>query len=602
MLSSSLSATLLLLLGPLLQGAAPGGYPQADRRASPTTVFLGASGGSGELRTYDAEDGRDLGARLACPNLELLPIDFVGRTQLERGLADRPRYLPDVPGASRLELPQGRGMLYRFRRDRAGVWSYGFLLMRPDGRRNIVGEVVGTGVQGNQDPYLDRVAVAPDGRSILAATKTAARGDLVEIHLASGRVELRTRSAPPEAFSRAGLWLGQDWGFGVSASGVWRFPRTPGSVAQRVPFEPGEVPSYFSGQAIMSAGRVHALVTAGTAADALFPYVIGNSGRAVRADETPSPISDAGYLPEAMAGPRMAVSDDGLMTAWSVDTPLSREAYCARLDLAPEGQCLTGDTYFTNTLDETGVFGIFGMRLLMGIGDDPLDGQSGLESMDFFEVELMPDLTPQFTNLTLSSGVSQPPFLVPGTIEVDWMLRVPEANAYLLYDGNGERVLAIDDGQSTPRLLLGQVKDIYWIEPAGDWIAFAARRSFDPRPRELYRVPLDLGLPANLLVPGNDDLDHLRARGRSNGRLVFQTSTGPGLDWTHQVQVDTGAWSSHPAGPGLYGSTLGFTPHGQALVRLGPEGGTGTFEVWSGGATRVQLQTVPGPGWFVPGQ
>jgi hypothetical protein len=288
--------------------------------------------------------------------------------------------------------------------------------------------------------------------------------------------------------------------------------------------------------------------------------------------------------------------------AWTTDGFPARDAFFARLDLAPGGEPVTEDAYFLDTLDEIGVMGIRGQRLRMGVGDNPQDGESGIESMDLFEVELMPDHTPRFTNLTLSSGDSQAPFLTPGTIEVDWMLRIPGADALLVYDGDGERVIAVDDGQIGARVLLDQVKDVYWIEPAGDWIAFAARRTFDPRPRDVYRLPGDIATPATLLVAGGSNLDHLGARGNARGWLGFLTSMGAGLEQAHLVHVPTGTRRSHPSGPGSFGRTLGFDRRGALLLRLGSDGEDATFEAWSLSGARTPFSAPAGPGTCLPGR
>ncbi|MEE8467425.1 MAG: hypothetical protein V3T22_03165, partial [Planctomycetota bacterium] len=321
----------LLLASPGLSQTVKSAPPAVSRGTTAmgfVTAFHGAAGGLGELGVYREHSGSLFLRPAWGRDLRLLPIDFVGRTQIEEHLLDRPRLRDDVPGASRLELPQQRGTLYHYQRQPAnGDLRFGFFVIEPDGRPRRVHERVGTGPGGVDDPFVGRVAVDPAGQGLLVATTLAAGGDLIEVHLARGQATLRTAQLPPLVFSDAGLWLAPDWGFGVAHDGFYRFLRTPSDSADAVVF-PGVAPGWFSGEAVCSPLHTFAATTAGAGPASQHVWIIGRDGPARRATRFPGNFSGAGFLPESPLGPYLAVSDDGALCAWRSEG-LRREAWMA---------------------------------------------------------------------------------------------------------------------------------------------------------------------------------------------------------------------------------------------------------------------------------
>ncbi len=580
-----------------------GATPVAPQRFGPVHVLSGTPGAPGELRAYDGFRGLDQGDAYAMQDAELLPIDFVGRVELLEFLPDRPRLLEDSPLHGRLALPRGQGMLYHYaRRVDASTTVFGWLLVRPDGRRASYLERRGMGSGGSQDPYLERIAVAPDGRSILVATRTAAMGDLWEVDLGTGLAENRTATVAPLTFSMAGLWLGNGWGFGTSTSGIWRFERKPGARADALPFLSGEAPTYFSGEATMSLERGWAITTAGTGPAALHAFVFGPDGRARRASTAPAALSSAGFLPESVGGPFLAVSDDGENCAWRMEGA-TRECLLARVQAqSTSAEQISGDAYYTDTLDEIGAMTFFEITKLTLLVGERSSGGELVEKADLFRASLAADLSPQFTNVSMSSGDAQVPFLTPGTIDVEVMRRVPEAGGWLVVDGRNERVLGVFDSQPGSSLILNEVKDFYFAERCAGWIAFAARREFDPRPREIYRVPATLDAPATLLVPGNSSIDYPRAWPNDDGWLGYATIVNDTTESVHRVHVPTGIHQVFPSAATSFGDAIGFTPWGAMLVREGADGAPAKFFVWPLAGAPVRLAAPALPGVFLPGQ
>src|SRR5688572_1242527 len=77
------------------------------------SVFEGNPGQKGDVVTVTAF------TQLRPPQLQgvvLMSLDCVGRTRFTELRADRARLRNDVPGASRLVLPEERGSLYKYRR------------------------------------------------------------------------------------------------------------------------------------------------------------------------------------------------------------------------------------------------------------------------------------------------------------------------------------------------------------------------------------------------------------------------------------------------------------------------------------------------------
>jgi len=600
MLSARPLALTLTLCAASATAQAPAAKTQRFPHHGPVAVFAGVPGAYGDVHLYDVENGVAHATPRELADLHLLPIDFVGRTELETFAPDRARLRQDVPGASRLELPGRSGYLYRYERRVPAGAVFGYLWVRPEGGVAVRAERAGVGPAGIGDPFGRRIAVDPGGAAFLVATTLDAGGDLIEVDVETGVETDRTPHLAPLDVSDASLWLHAEWGFAIATGGLVRFERTPGAVATSVAFVGGSPPTWFSGQAVVSQNRGFALTTAGAAPDRARPFVFGRGGDAREVEPTERRLSGAGFLPESPHGPYMAVDDDGLTAAWRVEGA-SREVMLGRL-AAPAVE-VTGDAFFLDTLDEIGemFFARIG-RLIAAIGELHLaPGGSGFEAIDVFHIELDAGGAPRFTNITLTSGDAAAPFDVAGDLEPELVRWIPGGEALLMQDSNTECLLAADPGVSGARLLLDAAKDVDFVELVGDHVVAGVRRELDPRRREIHRFDADLSNRVRLVVDSGD-VEYSHAVARSRDTLGYRTSDDFGLGGAFRLRVTDGTLEAFPGGPARYLGPTGYTARGAQLVTQGPVAGPVLFFAWPRQGSPLTLRAPSGPGFVLPGR
>ena len=171
------------------------------------TVFHGTPGGLGDVHTYEERSGSERGAPPRLSGIRLLPIDFVGRSELDRFMPDRPRYHADIPGASRLSLPRDGGSLYQFmREDEPGYFTFAFLLLRAEEPPAVLLETPGIGPLGLDNPFVDRIAVSDD--SVLTPTIERVLGSIMNFYVEGRKAgAFRELSARHFVISLIGLSL-----------------------------------------------------------------------------------------------------------------------------------------------------------------------------------------------------------------------------------------------------------------------------------------------------------------------------------------------------------------------------------------------------------
>jgi len=573
---------------------------QASFARGPVALFLevrGGPAGVGDVGLFSEDTGVQVGSPARLQNVRLLPLDFVGRTDLLAFEPDRPRYRSDVTGASRLALQGGLGSLYRFERIQAGNASiFGFFLLTRGGGLHVFGEKPGTGLVGLDDPWLGRIAVSPDGRSVLAATTTSAAGDLFEFALPTGAPFLRTATLPPLDFSDSGLWLADDWGFGVSASGVVRFDRVAHTV-DVMPFL-GAAPSWFSGDAVMSSNREWGALTAGDGPTSAHVWAFSKQGEARRATPAPAWLSGAGFLPESLVGPFLAVSDDGALCAWRQHVGMTTEAFVGDVEPVPPVPVqVSSDVYFVDTLDSVGGLTFFTpTRLLMAIGEveDPVAG--GIEKSDLFHVEMQSG-APVFSNLSQTSGQVLPPFLAIPSLEPEVMHWSRDAQKLLIFDADSEALVAVDPAQPGVQVLLSSVKELDFVEPVGQDVLVAVRREFQPRPRELHRLSSLLASPASIVVQGTPDTTFLSPSPRGTawvGMIVDEDLLGQTMT---RLNVAAGTVQSFNLPPTQLGPSIGYSPRGSQIFSIeAPR----RFVVWPFQGAPVLLLSLGAAGHVLP--
>jgi hypothetical protein len=437
------------------------------------SVFVGPQGGRGDVLVLDERGRSSWPAQLR--GIVLLPLDCTGRTQLWELLPDHARRI-DVPGAARLQLPQGQGSLYRYRRDdpAGGAAHFGFFVVDPEGRARVVLELDGSGARGEDDPLATRVAIAGRGDALLVATSLAAGGDLLEVDLVTGRHVNRTAELAPQAFRPRSLVLLADWGLALSATAPLRFSRTGNRQAEEVPLSPSW-PAWLGEELVTSADESCAAAIAGSDPSSAFVHTFRAAGEAVRATLAPAHLSGAAFLPERLDGPALALSSDGSCLAWRTEGA-SRECWLREPAAGGPDVHLTGPAMFDDTLNDTGVIAFVDAdSLVVLVGED--EGE-GLEYADVYHVRFGPEGTLSVTNLT-RTGPLTPPFdygrlaledglhQLPGTPA--WLALDrsddPSRAAWLRFDASGDAPVELLSGISAPRVLEATAGELHACLP-----------------------------------------------------------------------------------------------------------------------------------------
>lgn len=570
------------------------------------TVFEGAPGLAGSVRAYDESSGALVAAPAELAAVELLPIEAAGRTALEEFLPGKARRIEDVAGASRLALPDLQGSLYHFVRGPAGSRTFGYFLVTRAGIPEVLLERPGVGVGTAQDPFLERVAVAPDGRAFLCATRVNAGGDLLEVRFATAPAQIidRTAGAPPLRFGPRGIALTATHAWALCGRGLLRGSRSGTGIVQLVGFAPEAPPSHYQGDLVASQRGTAVAFHAGSSPTALHVWTATTAGNVRRASTTPGANSDAGFLPQAIDGPYLAVSDDGTWCTWrsAVATPLpgvtSNECVVARA-AAPLGEVpevLTSDARFTDTLDEVAVFFFRGpSQVVFAVGERGVPAGAGIEGVDLFRATLTPGAPPPIENLTGSSGDFTAPFTgIPQLKPSRWLLS-PDRRSLLLHDdqGSGGRLLAIDTATGSVVTVLDEVKSFDWAELCGQRLAFGVQRSSGAKWNEVHSMLATLTGPAVRSFWSDENEPTRATAARADGLVSWLRATGGGEVLQRVLVPGTAVETWGPAATFQPGQ--GFTAgNAQAF------GSAGAVQLWQvGGGTSAwpiagAFQVLPG--------
>lgn len=544
-------------------------HPQA-------TVFKGPSGGVGDVWAYPAGQAAQRPPELQ--GIQLLPIDAAGRSTFTQFQADQPRLKTDVPGASRLVLPQGQGVLYRYRRSHAGGNDFGYFVVRPDGLAFLIATFPGTGGAGNQDPIPNPVAVSGQGDAMLVATSLAAGGDLFEVELGTGTVHLLTGGLQPLDVLPQGLTLLPTWGAAVTSSGPLRFARGSGRaqvVPLRVRTRTGSLganpagpattkPAHFGNGLATSADGSTVAMIAGTSPSEMHVFTFGSATPAVCVNDTAAAIADPFGT---QAGPTLALSPDGSRAAWKT-IGASGECFTRRVPSQPTPPELqvTGDVHFADTLNDTGVIAFFDRDSLMVIVGEP-NGVGGIEKGDLYRVNFPSGGgAPVFSNLSNTSGDSAAPFLLKGELETsDGIYQIPGQTGSVYFvdgsSGQGEVYrMNGDTGQVT--LVRSGVDQLDFIERAGAHFVLGILHD-QPAQRELIRIPFDHAQPATSLGIFASTTTFPTHAGNAAG-IFAGTFSVTGGQRIFQVDLASGTTSTLPdVIP--FGPVLGFDGIGSVL-------------------------------------
>ncbi len=587
----------LLLSASILACASPA------RALGQVVLFHGQPAGTGDVRAYDEATGALVAAPPELAGVLLLQIEAAGRTALEEFLPDKPRRLTDVAGASRLLLPQQQGSLYRFARGAAGARVFGYFQIDREGVARVLLERAA--LPGDLDPFLDRVAIAPDGRAFLCATLTGAGGDLLEVRHGSDPVQVvdRTAGAPPLRFSARGLALTSSHAWALSGRGLLRAARSHTGLASLVGFGGVQGPSFYQGDLVTSPGGTAVAFNAGSGATALHAFTVGATGPARRASTLPGTLTGAGTLPENIDGPYLAVSDDAGWCAWRAVLPhgalQTRECLAGRA-APPAGEVpemLSSDARFLDTLDEVAVFFFRGPgQLVFAVGERSQVPAEGIENLDLFRATLSPGGVPAIENLTLTSGDSTVPFLAPPTLSPTRWVLTPDRQSLLMHDDQGQSgaIVALDSGAVGLVTLLPDAKSIEWVELAGNRYGIGLQRSNGNELYEVRTIATDLSGGLAFCATSPDTQPTTSNSSRSDGWISWlrHTIAGPVMERLQLPGTAVQAFGPPSSiGPGVgwtSGGALTFgTPGALQLWGL-PGGPSATWPVGSA------FQVLPG--------
>ena len=564
------------LRGLLLPGLCLAGL--AGPAAADWTVFVGPPGGVGSLWTIP-ESGVGGAPVAGLEQIELLAIDHVGRTRLERFLPNRPRHELLAGGASRLVLPAAQGSLYAYRRDEPGASHFGLFRVCADGTTIALWEAPGTGVAQADSPLLPFVSVVSSGDHVLLATTVAAGGDLLEVDLVTGTLEDRTAEEPPLAFLPKSLGLCPTFGVAMTDTGPWRFARTAGARALPVGFA-GSAPAFFADGVVFSGDELRAGMLAGEGPQALRVLTLGPSGLAVFADMSPSHIEGPGFLPDQLDGPYFALSIDGSRVGYRAALPkvmepgLTREAFVTEVATGAQSFQLTADALMIDTIDEIGILRFQPTGELLYAAGERNDGPlGGLDKIDVYSSGLDP-AGGTIQNVTLSSGFASPPFLGPGVLSPeDGMFLQPGADRLVLHDGQsggtGE-LLSVDLTSSGVTSLLPAVKSLDGITWSGSAFVASVRRDLPGDPRQLLVLPGAGGAQVLASAPELTTFDSLAPGPGGAVGLIVALGTS---EWIARVDTVAGTGKLLSPIPFAYSQHLGFTPTGELRFSLEPLAG-----------------------------
>lgn len=586
------------------------GLAMLSPRAYPgrLAVFVPNGNGTGSVRSIDVDGASAPIDSIGLQGIQITEIDFCGRTQLFELDAKNPRYRDDVPSAARLELPNSRGSLYRFRRlEPSGVRTTGFFLVEPTGAARVLFErTVATPVMG--DSTLSRVAVAPDGSAILVVTTLADTGDLFLVDVATGTERLLTSTLPPMEYKWNGLALRETFGAVVTDQGVLRFDRATSAPATFVPFDFGTPPDWF-GDAIVSSGNgAFCAVVAGLAdSEHAFPFVFGSGGPARAASTTPMHFVSAGFLPEVVNGPYLAVSEDGTRCAWrtrlvgSYQSDLVLGTVSSAANPPPAELTVTADPTFEPYLDEVALFHFRpNGRFLFGVADAQTTSGAGLVRMDLFALTTQANGTVAISNLSHSSSELVPPFNLLPAYTPDRVHWIEEAQAFVLHlpqSAGGVVQRVSETGLSSTQF--HDVAEIDVFERSGGDILLSLVES-NASEQEFQRVDPALASEADG-VPGPENGRVRRVATGPNGELMYVFATGlhetlwvvrPPSEYPRSVDP-----RAFPIGP-----TLAFTSAGSAAFTLELGGGSALLACVSPQDSLRRVTTLPANSFVLPGR
>jgi hypothetical protein len=588
----------------------------APLAAAQVAVFQGQPGGVGSVFVIDPSGVAPATAISQLQGITLLPIECAGRTAINSFAQDRARFRDDVPQASRLELPAGKGSLYAYRRLANGLELYGYFVITASGqvRRLIESATSSPGLS----PFVDRVAVAPDGGAILVATQSFAGGDLFEIQTANGLVTVRTAALPPQFFEGTGLALLANWGAAVGSNGLLRFERTAGAQVQPVAVS-NATPVGVAREIVSTFNGMFCAALAEDESGFTYPIVLQRTGTARRVGNGVYPTAGVGQMPDAVHGPWLTVSEDGQWCAWRTTNGhyWGYEAWLAPVPWSTASSASTHVTQpalFDDYIDEIGDF-FFDRhnRLTIAAGDRSAN-VNGLEKSDLYRITPstgggglnIPGVAastaaplPQVENLTLTSGEQQAPFFYYGELVVERAFATPDGQSlYVVAKDDGARsMFALDADLPAPVVLEDEFTTLDYFDVAGGRMILSATYASEPDENGLAKVEAGQSTALEDVHEFGTTSQFRRGVSRPDGQTLYvlATPTGETL-WRSNTQ---GLVVRMTPREFQLGPTMCFTPAGDAICTVQTTA-TPFYVVWTQSGAIRRVKGPAGPGFLLP--
>lgn len=583
-----------------LAGALLGLFAFASQ-AGAQTVFVSAAGtNTGRLAVLSTSGAAPWTPPWA-ESIELLAFDSSARTPLDDLAPARPRLRRDVSGATRLELPGGRGSLFHHRRALAdGTSVYGWFVVDPAGVPHLQIELPPP-AETPIDPFLERVAAARDGSLVLVATRLEAGGDVYELPLDGGAPRSRSAGIGLLDVLPNGLGCGDGFALAVCRDRVLRW--TPGVAGDAQVVESPEPAGWFGdGLAFSANGRFATFVGAASGPEQSRPFVVGANGPALPAGSTTTRYSGSGAAPETLDGPWLAVSDEGDRAAWRAHSSgtYRSELFVAQAVAQPApAEQVTRTEIFEPYLDEVAVFAFLpGGRLLFAAGDGSDATGAGIQLADVFLFDPVAGAAAT-VNLTHSSGDLAPPFLQLPTLSPTRILWAPEAQSYLVdlpatAQQHG-RLLRV--GASGVEVLQDDAGALPFAERAGGDIVLATSdEHFDEHDFRRW--------PASLLGDDHDVAEAVDERALDcvvgpGGRAALLTEQG-GVESLWRVTLASGSAVRLRSWSGGFGPAVSFQPDGTLVASLDVGAGS-VVAAWPPTSRMLRLLSSPTRASVLPG-
>ncbi|QDV09477.1 hypothetical protein Poly30_50350 [Planctomycetes bacterium Poly30] len=588
-----------LLVAQSIGTSLPPANPLAGVRR-PALATLEGAPGAGVTGLFDLRSGQFVPDRLdpalrSWANLEPMPIDISGRSELTSGLAHSAQLRVDAGLGSRIVLPRGRGSLWMLRGTRAGLPGFALVHVAADGHPRLLLER--DALAFGESPFLPKIGLDPWAAGLMVATVPGAGGDLMEVDIDSAAVEVRTSHLPPLNFGVDGVWLGELWGFGVASDGPYRFLRRAGATAALVQVA-GTAPAVWRGDAFMNPVCGAAVAVAGSAPDAWQPFVFDAVGMARAASSAPQDMRPAGFLPEFVSGPFLALCNDGVTAAWCVeDVNVLMEPFTdvvlGRAEAVPTTVVASGDAQMVDTLNEVGrVTPSPAGGILFAVGEPNVPAEGGLEGAEVLSAAL--DGAGQLTLRNLSGTSNDTLLPLFDTALPTWTpARVVFLNEeYALVqddDGKELQVLSLISGQRTT--VLDAIREVYWIEPvgpSGGWVAAIERD--DANRRQQIIAATSAGQAASVLDAGSPTVQYLKQVAHHASGAVAYIRQDAGVEFLDVVEVSTLQLRRWSQTPGAFQPPLAFIGRGSLAFTRQAGAAGGEQRLWnfrSGAPDRV---------------